>query len=1178
MRLLSLQGDGGVSMTSQLLDEDIAQHRYAILSHTWGKDSDEVTFEDILEGSGRDKAGYDKIKFCGEQAARDGLQYFWVDTCCIKKSSDAELSEAINSMFRWYQGAARCYVYLPDVPRRVDVGDEPNSRSTWKLAFRKSRWFTRGWTLQELLAPEFVEFFSKEKERLGDKESLKQLLNDITGIPLDALQGCHLSKFPVNERMAWAAKRETKRKEDEAYSLLGIFNIHMPLIYGEGREHAFFRLKEEIEKRARTASPLLLIEGGSVRTRGTKVDEKLEDDLVTSASRHHSGDITRVQVGHFIDSLKDRDANLRRNQVVESFDGTFQWIFDDVIQRPWDSFMDWLKSDSDLYWIVGKAGSGKSTLMKFLLTNPRTLEGLIAWRPGAIILSGFLWNSGREMQRTLKGLLSSLTCQLLERQNEVAIKLLATHPDFCTKKSLSDWSTPELKRTFLDAIGRNDDIFVCVFLDGLDEIGSEDDVHELISFVEMLKDYINVKVCVSSRPERPFQLSLATYPKLTLQDLTSSDMRQYITKFLEPLKHLLERNSYPDYAIPTLAKSIEWRASGVFLWVTLVLKTLRSGLTNGDEWSELLQRLELLPSTLQELYNQMWLRLNEDKLLYHQQAASYFRFILDGNRLEHLNFPILLVMALAFNQSTVTAILDSRSKVSAGELARLCLRTCNQLQVRCAGLLELRTWRGDTLDLDDIKSDSAAKGETSNGALERLLVIEIDFVHRTARDFLLDTKEGQSILKCEEITLEDQALRYLRAFAAASVILRNLPATICRFLPAIEPFLKELYKLLPSMSRTEESYKNWERLLLNFQGLFDHNVLLASDGNDFLGLAASYGFHVFVEASLEKLDPSSGMTATYLSYILYQVSSWWWGILGSSFYSDDQEFLSSVTRHAINRNSALVDCLLAYGADPNAQLGYSTRCLVGQTAFMQFLDFAQDEIIEDALENNPARKPVCQWILATIKRFLKSGANLGSLTLSIRYNGEKHERYTFRDKDNNKWMMLLEMNASYLIQENLAYIKRVEPTLDVSWHQESILSTPKIRRSAILGRCAFPEGRPIIYPTLEDLEDLEAYSFRTVATSHEEDSKALAKILEKSYTRMDREEINQQLEAIWRRGKEVNFRQYIEQRGVLAPSNQKGNYPPTPTGEPPVKRVTLFEARILKDLNAPYPPLPWFRE
>ena len=1169
MRLLSLQCDGGVSMTSQLLDEDIMHHRYAILSHTWGKDSDEVTFEDILEGSGRDKAGYDKIKFCGEQAARDGLQYFWVDTCCIKKSSDAELSEAINSMFRWYQGAARCYVYLPDVPRRVDMGDEPNSRSTWKLAFRKSRWFTRGWTLQELLAPEFVEFFSEEKERLGDKESLKQLLNDITGIPLDALHGYHLSRFPVNERMSWAAKRETKRKEDEAYSLLGIFNIHMPLIYGEGKENAFFRLKEEIEKRARTASLQHLIEGDSIRSHSTKEDEKPNADLVTNAHFHHSGDITRAQIDHLIDSLKDRDANLRRNQVVESFDGTFQWIYNDDIKRPWHSFMDWLKSDSDLFWIVGKAGSGKSTLMKFLLTDPRTLEGLMAWRPGAIILSGFLWNSGREMQRTLKGLLSSLICQLLELQTEVALKLLGAHPELCSKRSLSDWSTPGLKRTLLDVIGQNDDIFICVFLDGLDEIGPEDDVHELISFVETLKGHINVKVCVSSRPERPFQLSLATYPKLRLQDLTSSDIRQYITKFLEPLKHLLERNSYPDDAIPTLAKFIEGRASGVFLWVTLVLKTLRSGFTNGDDWSELLQRLELLPSTLQELYNQMWLRLNEDKPLYHQQAASYFRFILDGNRLEHLHFPILPAMTLAFDQSTVTAILDSRSKVSAGELARLCLRTCNQLQVRCAGLLELRTWTEDTLDLDDIKSDIAAKGETSNGALERLLDIEIDFVHRTARDFLLDTGEGQSILKCEEITLEDQALRDLRAAAAASVIMRNVPR-IGRYVPSIKCFMEGLNVLLPSMSRTEESYKNWERLLLNFQDLFDHNILLTCSCYDFLGLAASYGFHVFVEASLKKLDPSSGITATYVNYILCNASGlkcWHRG----DFYSEDRDFRSSVIRHAIYRNSALVDWLLAYGADPNVRLGSSTRRLWEETAFMRFLYDVRIKNIGH-LGNNRDRKPLCQWILSTMKRFLESGANLGSLAYSLWCDG-------FEDRidelsvlcDDCGVKLLLEMNSAYLIHETVAHIKRFEPHLDVSWHEESILSTPKIKRPVMLCRCIVSRGRTHRIATVKELR------FRTIVTLHEEQSKALATILE-MLTDTNIKELHQQLEAMWQRGEELDFYQYMEQRGMLPPSSQKGSYPPTPTGEPSVKRVTAWDIRKSGPINASYSPLPWFRE
>jgi hypothetical protein len=245
MRLLNLHDDGEFSLT-EFVGENIP--RYAILSHTWGADGEEVTFKDLMKGTGTSKAGYHKIRFCGEQAAADGLQYFWVDTCCIDKSSSAEISEAINSMFRWYHDAAKCYVYLSD----VSIGG-----STWEPAFQKSRWFTRGWTLQELIAPPSVEFFSVEGERLGDKKLLERQIHEITGITTRALQGDPLSHFSVNERMSWAAKRETKREEDAAYSLLGIFNIHMPLIYGEGRKKALVRLRKEIEESLKDKSPAL---------------------------------------------------------------------------------------------------------------------------------------------------------------------------------------------------------------------------------------------------------------------------------------------------------------------------------------------------------------------------------------------------------------------------------------------------------------------------------------------------------------------------------------------------------------------------------------------------------------------------------------------------------------------------------------------------------------------------------------------------------------------------------------------------------------------------------------------------------------------------------------------------------------------------------------------------------
>jgi hypothetical protein len=245
MRLLELKNHGEFSLTKDLIGNIPP---YAILSHTWGADTEEVSFKDLISGTGKSKAGYGKIRFCGEQAGRDGLQYFWVDTCCIDKSNNNELSEAINSMFRWYCNAAKCYVYLPDVSRPALYAIDKFSQLPWELAFRKSRWFTRGWTLQELIAPVSVEFFSKEGEQLGNKRSLERHIHEITGIPIKVLQGGSLSDFGVTERMLWAEKRETTRKEDKAYSLLGIFDVCMPLIYGEGRDSAFKRLWEEINK------------------------------------------------------------------------------------------------------------------------------------------------------------------------------------------------------------------------------------------------------------------------------------------------------------------------------------------------------------------------------------------------------------------------------------------------------------------------------------------------------------------------------------------------------------------------------------------------------------------------------------------------------------------------------------------------------------------------------------------------------------------------------------------------------------------------------------------------------------------------------------------------------------------------------------------------------------------
>lgn len=243
IRLLKFDEYGELKHTEGFID---GVPPYAILSHTWSPDGDEVTFDDVRMGAGKNKAGYGKIQFCWQQARKDGLDHIWVDTCCIDKANHTELSEAILSMFHLYSKAEKCYVYLSDVlDYHEENGQIPRS---WELAFRGSRWFTRGWTLQELLAPGTVEFFSLEGKLLGSKKTLEGLIREITHIPIPALRGSSLCNFSVDERLRWAAGRNTKRREDKAYCLLGIFDLFMPIIYGEG-DHAFKRLKAEINKK-----------------------------------------------------------------------------------------------------------------------------------------------------------------------------------------------------------------------------------------------------------------------------------------------------------------------------------------------------------------------------------------------------------------------------------------------------------------------------------------------------------------------------------------------------------------------------------------------------------------------------------------------------------------------------------------------------------------------------------------------------------------------------------------------------------------------------------------------------------------------------------------------------------------------------------------------------------------
>ncbi|KAJ9642606.1 hypothetical protein H2204_002254 [Knufia peltigerae] len=224
----------------EFYDED--ELWYAILSHTWAEE--EVTFQDLTTTDRpvnfKSKKGFEKLRKTCLRAKEDGLEYVWIDTCCINKQSSAELSESINSMYRWYQNAVTCDAYLADVTFEPIEGLD-------KSGFYWSQWFRRGWTLQELIAPSIVIFLDQNWAQIGTKSTLSSVISKVTGIPKNILHGGDLDEQSIAARLSWASQRQTTRTEDIAYCLLGLFDINMPLLYGEG-ERAFVRLQEEIIK------------------------------------------------------------------------------------------------------------------------------------------------------------------------------------------------------------------------------------------------------------------------------------------------------------------------------------------------------------------------------------------------------------------------------------------------------------------------------------------------------------------------------------------------------------------------------------------------------------------------------------------------------------------------------------------------------------------------------------------------------------------------------------------------------------------------------------------------------------------------------------------------------------------------------------------------------------------
>lgn len=566
MRLLQLRADNELVITRDLV-RDIPP--YAILSHTWGADDEEVKLQDVVEGKGKGKPGYQKILFCGQQARLDGLEYFWVDTCCIDKTNSVELTEAINSMFRWYQIAQKCYVYLADV---LYISSQPRkpAQSTWETEFRKSRWFSRGWTLQELIAPVVVEFYSVDRQRLGDKRSLEQTLHEITRIPIRALQGGSLSDFDFDTRISWSMKRVTSKEEDRAYSLISLLGLSMSLIYGEGEQAAFRRLRREhANQPSLTLDPQL----------EASIDQCLAH-LRVSDPRDDRSRIESTKGG----LLKD----------------SYRWILEHEDFKQWRG-----DRDSHLLWIKGDPGKGKTMLLCGII------EELSGVPTDQCLVTYFFCQATDTSLNNATAVLRGLIYMLV-RQDRSLAKHLHEEWKIAGQRLFEDANAWDALIRILASILQYDRPGKLVFvIDALDECIK--DRAKLLDFVTSQSQNSQAKWLVSSRnwPEIEEQLNAATQKvRLSLElntESISAAVKIYIryqVERLQRIKNLSEpmRNDIVEYLVSN--------ADDTFLWVALVCERLRDP---GVRARHIMQELRCYPSGLDPLYNRMLQYIDNSK-------------------------------------------------------------------------------------------------------------------------------------------------------------------------------------------------------------------------------------------------------------------------------------------------------------------------------------------------------------------------------------------------------------------------------------------------------------------------------------------------------------------------------------------------------------------------------------
>lgn len=596
-----------------------------------------------------------------------------------------------------------------------------------------------------------------------------------------------------------------------------------------------------------------------------------------STRMHFNSTVQALTTGHanqqegtkrheqLLDSLRYDDINLRLNEISESHSRTFGWVFEDETCDRWNSLSSWLKHGQSLYWINGKAGSGKSTFMKFLVSDHRTLQALDIWSGGkeCVILAHYLWLSGSRFQRSMKGFLCSMLHQIISSNAAVTEEILRTHEDTTRKRSPGDWSLDGLKgslRLALRSINRTRNI--CIFLDGIDEFDQDDGVQQLLDFIEGLMGLPRIKFCVSSRPEIHIERYLSQYDKLRLQDLTEEDMRIYVRDTLDREIGRFFPHSIKAEDIKEFHRLIIKKADGVFLWVSFALRSLLKGMRNEDDFEVLTKRLWELPSGMTQLYEHMWRRLNGDEKRYRQDASVYFSY--------NEFFPrSLFEMMVALNGHLQNKYLQELRPQDPGSLISLCEVMKTRILTRCAGLLEVTTATKNS----EHGRDHPVQNSNSS-TLEHYHEAKVRFLHRTARDFLLDTQAGHAIAGETSQTSDDRSSNFTRARMAGLIeglipfdgdTIHLLISNISHYKTRYETDLIETFRrVCETLSVPGSSTHDMTRM-----GFWEHRQ--GSPACDFVGTAALQGCMKYVRFYIDRATVS--VSPYYRGYLFMCATS-----------------------------------------------------------------------------------------------------------------------------------------------------------------------------------------------------------------------------------------------------------------------------------------------------------------